>query len=73
MIRTNFKYKKVQYGAYLKNIRGYVVSIGNNNDKEIDFIADATWLREVNFLPLHFDPSIETTPQVSNKSSIFYQ
>ncbi len=38
--------KKTQYGAYLENIvfnelifRGYNVSIGNNNGKEIDFIA----------------------------------
>lgn len=38
--------KKTQFGAYLKNIvynelvcRGYTVSIGNNNGKEIDFIA----------------------------------
>lgn len=38
--------KKTQYGAYLENIvynelilRGYDVSIGNNNGKEIDFIA----------------------------------
>ena len=38
--------KKAQYGAYLKNIvyneliyRGYNVNIGNNNGKEIDFIA----------------------------------
>lgn len=38
--------KKVQFGAYLENIvyneliyRGYNVSIGNNNGKEIDFIA----------------------------------
>ena len=38
--------KKVQFGAYLENIvyneliyRGYNVSIGNNNGKEIDFVA----------------------------------
>ncbi len=38
--------KKTQYGAYLENIvynellfRGYNVSIGNNNGREIDFIA----------------------------------
>lgn len=38
--------KKTQFGAYLENIvynelifRGYNVSIGNNNGKEIDFIA----------------------------------
>ena len=38
--------KKTQYGAYLENIvfnelvnRGYNVSIGNNNGKEINFIA----------------------------------
>lgn len=38
--------KKAQYGAYLENIvyneliyRGYEVSIGNNNGKEIDFVA----------------------------------
>ena len=38
--------KKPQYGAYLENIvyneliyRGYEVSIGNNNGKEIDFVA----------------------------------
>ncbi len=38
--------KKTQYGAYLENIvynelifRGYNVSVGNNNGKEIDFIA----------------------------------
>ena len=38
--------KKTQYGAYLENIvfnelinRGYHVSVGNNNGKEIDFIA----------------------------------
>ncbi len=38
--------KKTQYGAYLENIvfnelvnRGYDVSVGNNNGKEIDFIA----------------------------------
>lgn len=38
--------KKAQYGAYLENIvfneliyRGYDVSIGNNNGKEIDFVA----------------------------------
>ncbi len=38
--------KKAQFGAYLENIvynelvaRGYNVSIGNNNGKEIDFIA----------------------------------
>ena len=38
--------KKTQYGAYLENIvfnelvnRGYNVSIGNNNGKEIDFVA----------------------------------
>lgn len=40
------KNKKAQYGAYLENIvyneliyRGYTVSIGNNNGKEIDFVA----------------------------------
>ena len=38
--------KKTQFGAYLENIvyneliaRGYAVSVGNNNGKEIDFIA----------------------------------
>ena len=38
--------KKTQFGAYLENIvyneliyRGYNVSVGNNNGKEIDFIA----------------------------------
>ena len=38
--------KKKQFGAYLENIvyneliaRGYAVSVGNNNGKEIDFIA----------------------------------
>ena len=38
--------KKTQFGAYLENIvyneliaRGYTVSVGNNNGKEIDFIA----------------------------------
>lgn len=38
--------KKTQFGAYLENIvfneliyRGYSVSVGNNNGKEIDFIA----------------------------------
>ena len=38
--------KKVQFGAYLENIvyneliyRGYNVSVGNNNGKEIDFVA----------------------------------
>ena len=38
--------KKTQYGAYLENIvynelifRGYNVSVGNNNGREIDFIA----------------------------------
>ncbi len=38
--------KKTQYGAYIENIvfnelifRGYKVSVGNNNGKEIDFIA----------------------------------
>lgn len=38
--------KKTQYGAYLGNVvyneliyRGYNVSIGNNNSKEIDFVA----------------------------------
>ena len=38
--------KKTQYGAYLENVvyneliyRGYNVSIGNNNGKEIDFVA----------------------------------
>ena len=38
--------KKTQFGAYLENIvyneliyRGYNVNIGNNNGKEIDFIA----------------------------------
>ena len=38
--------KKTQFGAYLENIvyneliyRGYDVSIGNNNGKEIDFVA----------------------------------
>lgn len=38
--------KKAQYGAYLENIvfneliyRGYDVSIGNNNGKEIDFVV----------------------------------
>lgn len=43
VLNTN---KKVQYGAYLENIvyneliyRGYDVNIGNNNGKEIDFVA----------------------------------
>ena len=43
ILNTN---KKAQYGAYLENIvfneliyRGYEVSIGNNNGKEIDFVA----------------------------------
>ncbi len=43
ILNTN---KKTQYGAYLENIvynelivRGYNVSIGNNNGKEIDFVA----------------------------------
>lgn len=43
ILNTN---KKAQYGAYLENIvyneliyRGYIVSIGNNNGKEIDFVA----------------------------------
>ena len=43
ILNTN---KKPQYGAYLENIvyneliyRGYTVSIGNNNGKEIDFVA----------------------------------
>ena len=43
ILNTN---KKTQYGAYLENIvfnelvfRGYNVSIGNNNGREIDFIA----------------------------------
>ncbi len=43
ILNTN---KKTQYGAYLENIvfnelinRGYKVSIGTNNEKEIDFIA----------------------------------
>ena len=38
--------KKAQYGAYLENIvfneliyRGYDVSVGNNNGKEVDFVA----------------------------------
>ena len=51
ILNTN---KKVQYGAYLENIvynelllRGYEVSIGNNNGKEIDFIA--TKYNEVNY------------------------
>lgn len=51
ILNTN---KKVQYGAYLENIvynelllRGYEVSIGNNNGKEIDFIA--TKHNEVNY------------------------
>lgn len=43
ILNTN---KKAQYGAYLENIvfnellyRGYEVNIGNNNGKEIDFVA----------------------------------
>lgn len=43
VLNTN---KRVQYGAYLENIvyneliyRGYDVNIGNNNGKEIDFVA----------------------------------
>lgn len=43
ILNTN---KKAQYGAYLENIvfneliyRGYDVSVGNNNGKEIDFVA----------------------------------
>ena len=43
ILNTN---KKSQYGAYLENIvyneliyRGYNVSIGNNDGKEIDFVA----------------------------------
>ena len=43
LVNTN---KKLQLGSYLENIvyneliyRGYDVSVGNNNDKEIDFIA----------------------------------
>ena len=43
ILNTN---KKTQYGAYLENVvyneliyRGYNVSVGNNNGKEIDFIA----------------------------------
>lgn len=43
ILNTN---KKLQLGAYLENIvynellyRGYDVSVGNNNNKEIDFIA----------------------------------
>ena len=43
VLNTN---KKAQYGAYLENIvyneliyRGYNVSIGNNNGREIDFVA----------------------------------
>lgn len=45
--------KKAQYGAYLENIvyneliyRGYEVSIGNNNGKEIDFVATKYGKRE---------------------------
>ena len=45
--------KKAQYGAYLENIvyneliyRDYEVSIGNNNGKEIDFVATKYGKRE---------------------------
>ena len=45
--------KKTQYGAYLENIvynelvfRGYNVSVGNNNGKEIDFIATKHNIKE---------------------------
>lgn len=45
--------KKTQYGAYLENIvyneliyRGYNVSIGNNNGREIDFIATKHNIKE---------------------------
>ena len=45
--------KKAQYGSYLENIvyneliyRGYEVSIGNNNGKEIDFVATKYGKRE---------------------------
>lgn len=50
VLNTN---KKVQYGAYLENIvyneliyRGYDVNIGNNNGKEIDFVATKYGNRE---------------------------
>lgn len=50
ILNTN---KKAQYGAYLENIvynelryRGYEVSIGNNDGREIDFIATKHNIKE---------------------------
>lgn len=60
--------KKTQYGAYLENIvynelifRGYNVSIGNNNGREIDFIATKHNIKE--YYQATFDLSNKETEE----------
>ena len=58
--------KRTQYGAYLENIvynelifRGYNVSVGNNNGREIDFIATKHNVKE--YYQVTFDLSNKET------------
>jgi len=66
ILNTN---KKLQYGAYLENIvyneliyQGYNVSVGKNNEKEIDFIA--TKHNEKKYIQVAFSLS---TPEVEER------
>lgn len=63
ILNTN---KRTQYGAYLENIvynelifRGYNVSVGNNNGREIDFIATKHNIKE--YYQVTFDLSNKET------------
>ena len=60
--------KKTQFGAYLENVvyneliyRGYNVSVGNNNGKEIDFIA--TKHNQKEYYQVTFDLSNKETEE----------
>lgn len=60
--------KKTQFGAYLENIvynelvfRGYNVSVGNNNGKEIDFIA--TKYNQIEYYQVAYELSEKTTEE----------